>query len=243
MFRKRTTPQPLAPSSIHIGDSDVPVIFRRHAQARRLVLRLNPEATAVTVTVPHGVSRTRALDFAARSSDWIARRLAVRGGNVALRAGSVIPLRGVDHAIAHVPTTRGVVIHDETGKTIRVAGELPHLPRRLADWLKRAARADLADAVDRYAAAMEVSYRRISLRDQKSRWGSCSSTGELSFSWRLIFAPPFVLDYVAAHEVAHLRHMDHSPRFWRLVLTQCPDASRAKTWLKSHGQDVHRIVL
>ena len=89
---------------------------------------------------------------------------------------------------------------------------------------------------------MGVSFRRIIIRDQRSRWGSCSASGELSYSWRLILAPPYVLDYVAAHEVAHLRHLDHSKHFWRLVLTHCRDAGRAKNWLRTHGQEVHRVV-
>lgn len=219
------------------------MIFRRHAQARRLVLRLNMEATAVTVTVPHGVSRLKAVDFAERSKDWIAQRLALRGQNIPLRPGSRIPLHGVDHDILHVATTRGRVSVDPAALVIHVAGDLPHVSRRLLDWLKKSARDELTAAARRYAALMDVSFRRISVRDQRSRWGSCSASGDLSFSWRLILTPPYVLDYVAAHEVAHLRHMDHSSKFWRLVLTHCPDAARAKRWLKSHGQEVHRIIL
>jgi hypothetical protein len=128
-------------------------------------------------------------------------------------------------------------------RAIHVPGELPHVPRRLLDWLKSAARNEIAAAAQRYAAAMGVTYRRITIRDQRSRWGSCSAQGDLSFSWRLILTPTYVLDYVAAHEVAHLKHMNHGPRFWRLVLTHCPEASRAKSWLKAHGQSVHRVVV
>jgi predicted metal-dependent hydrolase len=91
--------------------------------------------------------------------------------------------------------------------------------------------------------ALGVEFRRISVRDQTSRWGSCSSTGVLSYSWRLIFAPPFVLEYLAAHEVAHLVEMNHSRRFWRLVEHICPHVGRAKTWLDAHGGDLHRYGL
>ena len=93
------------------------------------------------------------------------------------------------------------------------------------------------------AARMGVKFRRVTIRDQKTRWGSCSAGGDLSYSWRLILTPDYVLDYVAAHEVAHLRHLDHSPRFWRVVLTHCPNAARAKNWLRIHGQEVHRVVV
>jgi hypothetical protein len=125
---------------------------------------------------------------------------------------------------------------------IEVPGDPAHVKRRVLDFLKAEAREDLAQASAHYAARMGVDYRRISIRDQRSRWGSCSAGGDLSYSWRLILAPPYVLDYVAAHEVAHLRHLDHSPRFWRLVLSHCEDAAKARNWLRANGQEVHRVV-
>jgi hypothetical protein len=181
------------------------------------------------------------LSFAEKSRDWVEKRLKAHGDGIALAPGNTIPLRGVPHEIRHVPTRRGTVAVDATESLILVPGELPHLPRRLVDWMKTAARADLQLASRKYATLMDVAFKRITIRDQRSRWGSCSAGGELSYSWRLILTPPHVLDYVAAHEVAHLKHMNHGPRFWRLVLTHCPDAAAAKRWLKTHGQSVHRI--
>jgi predicted metal-dependent hydrolase len=108
------------------------------------------------------------------------------------------------------------------------------------DFLKREARRDLALSVRRYAEVLGVKFTRISVRDQSSRWGSCTSDGVLSFSWRLILAPPFVLDYLAAHEVAHLVEMNHSARFWRVVARICPETDRAKAWLHAHGNELHR---
>ena len=121
------------------------------------------------------------------------------------------------------------------------AGEAPHINRRIADFLRREALRDLDAASRRAAANLNVAIKRISVRDQSSRWGSCSTTGVLSYSWRLILAPPFVLDYLAAHEVAHLVEMNHSPRFWRLVNGICADAHRDKVWLDAHGSDLHRF--
>ena len=121
-----------------------------------------------------------------------------------------------------------------------VAGEAPHIDRRVGDFLRREALRDLEAASRRAAEQLGVAIKRISVRDQSSRWGSCSTTGVLSYSWRLILAPPFVLDYLAVHEVAHLIEMNHSPRFWRLVNGICPDADRAKAWLDVHGTDLHR---
>ena len=242
-LQRTVGPRPLEPSRLLVGDEVLDVTFRRHAQARRLVLRLNATGTAVLVTVPRGVSRARALEFTERSRSWIEDRVRARGGLIHLADGSTLPLRGIEHDIRHVGGRRGVVTADRDRLYINVPGEPAHLPRRVLDFLKAEARADLATATAKYAGLMGVKFRRITIRDQRSRWGSCSASGDLSYSWRLILAPDYVLDYVAAHEVAHLRHLDHSPRFWRLVLTHCPNAARARNWLRLHGQEVHRVVV
>ena len=174
---------------------------------------------------------------------WIAARLGRLPEPAPFAHGAVIPLRGIDHRIVHRRERRGTVwVEDgEAGEPrLCVAGEEPHIARRIGDFLRREVKADLETASRRAAAALDVTIKRISIRDQLSRWGSCSTTGVLSYSWRLIFAPPFVLDYLAAHEVAHLVEMNHSPRFWRLVERICPHAARAKSWLDAHGADLHR---
>jgi predicted metal-dependent hydrolase len=234
--------KPLEPALLQIGEEQLQIVFRRHANSRRLVLRLNPEGTGGIVTVPRGISRSQALAFVNRSQTWLEARLKQRGSNIALSPGNAIPLRGSDHEIRHFASRRGTVTVDPVGKIIHVPGELPHVPRRLTDWLKAVARAEMLAASKKYALLMGVSYRRITIRDQRSRWGSCSASGDLSYSWRLILTPPYVLDYVAAHEVAHLKQMNHGLAFWRLVLSHCPEASHAKKWLKAHGQDVHRVI-
>jgi hypothetical protein len=121
-----------------------------------------------------------------------------------------------------------------------VAGRAPHLARRITDFLKREARRELSTATRRHAAALAVTVERIAVRDTASRWGSCSHDGSVSYSWRLILAPPFVLDYLAAHEVAHRRELNHSPRFWRVVDQLTPDRRRAEAWLKAQGNSLHR---
>ena len=139
-------------------------------------------------------------------------------------------------------TVLGVVRAEATKslKELRVSGRAEHAPRRLRDWLGEEARRDLDARVLVHTRALGVKAKRIAIRDQATRWGSCSTTGVLSFSWRLILAPPFVLDYLAAHEVAHLVEMNHSRRFWRLVERLCPGMMRAKAWLDAHGTDLHR---
>jgi predicted metal-dependent hydrolase len=123
---------------------------------------------------------------------------------------------------------------------LRVFGLKEHAPRRLKDWLIAEAARDLVVRVAHHARTLGVRARRITMRDQKSRWGSCSSAGQLSFSWRLVLAPAFVLDYVAAHEVAHLVEMNHGPRFWRTVAKALPEYEEAKAWLHIHGLDLYR---
>jgi predicted metal-dependent hydrolase len=126
------------------------------------------------------------------------------------------------------------------GRLLCVAGQAAHLNRRLADFLQREAKRDLEAVSRQFATKLGLAVRRLSVRDQSSRWGSCSSTGVLSFSWRLILAPTHVLEYLAAHEVAHLVEMNHSARFWRVVNRLVPGHEKAKAWLDAHGADLHR---
>src|SRR5262249_43610527 len=186
---------------------------------------------------------TQAKAFADKHGGWIAARLGRLPEAAPFRPGAEVPLRGVAHRIVHRGHMRGTVWTetDEHGRRlICVAGDRPHLARRVADFLRREAKRDLEAASRQYAARIGANLKRVSVRDQATRWGSCSTTGVLSFSWRLILAPPFVLDYLAAHEVTHLVEMNHSARFWRLLGRLCPNMQRAKVWLDVHGTDLHR---
>ena len=225
----------------HVIDVDgrrLAVALRVAPRARRLSLSFGRRTDVLEVTMPPGVSVTEAMAFVARERAWIRRRLAELPPPVPFRHGATIPYRGDPHLIFHVPRRRGTVWREERAGAARlcVAGDARHLPRRLRDWLKGRARHHLLTASRRYAAAMGVTFRRLAVRDQVSRWGSCSATGTLSFSWRLIFAPPEVLDYLAAHEVAHLVHMNHSPAFWSLVRRHCPHMEDGRRWLRKHGR-------
>ncbi len=229
-------------TTIEIDGRDIPVRITPHPRARRISMRLARDADAVRITVPAGIPEKQGLVFALSRRDWILGQLERRPAAVPFRAGARIPLRGTMHEIIHVPNRRGVVWQEDgaEGARLCVAGDPDHLPRRLMDWLKRQAREDLLRACTAYSRKMNLPFRRISVRDQKSRWGSCSTRGNLNFSWRLILAPPFVLDYLAAHEVAHLAEMNHSARFWKLVRHHCPHVDAAEDWLRDHGRTLHR---
>jgi len=219
------------------------VRVRRHGQARRYTLRIDGAAREVVLTMPPRGSLKEARDFAQKHGGWIAARLKRLPVPAPFVPGAEVPLRGVSHRIAHRGGARGTVwaeVDSDGVALLCVAGEAPHVARRVGDFLKRQARRDLDAASRRHAATLGVTVRRIAVRDQSSRWGSCSNSGLISYSWRLIMAPPFVLDYLAAHEVAHLVELNHSPRFWRLVRELHPDAERAKAWLEVHGADLHR---
>jgi predicted metal-dependent hydrolase len=239
--------RPSEPSAIEIifGRSIYLVRLRRHRQARRYTLRIDAASREVVLTIPPRGSLKEARDFAQKHGGWIAARLNRLPEAAPFAHGVEVPLRGLPYRIVHRRGIRGTV-WTETGngqRLICVAGETPHVDRRIGDFLKREARRDLETASRRYAAKLGITVKRVAVRDQSSRWGSCSNTGVLSFSWRLILAPPFVLDYLAAHEVAHLVELNHSPRFWRLVRRIYPDLDRAKSWLDLHGTDLHRYGL
>jgi hypothetical protein len=220
----------------------VEVSVKLNPRARRLIVKVHPTSGEVSVVASSKKALERALEFARGQTDWIARQLAHVPSRVALVPGARIPFRGEDHLIVHGENARAPVWIDENAAVIRVGGRAEHAPRRLLDFLKRQARRTLETRAIELAAKLETRPKRITVRDTASRWGSCSSTRSLSFSWRLILAPAFVLDYVVAHEVAHLREMNHGPRFWRLVHELVGDAKRPQAWLRLHGTGLHRYA-
>jgi predicted metal-dependent hydrolase len=243
LYRRPSEPQAI---QIVFDQAIYLVRIRRHRQARRYTLRIHAATREVVLTMPPRGSLKEAKRFAEKHGGWIAARLHRLPEAAPFADGTVLPLRGVEHRIVHRPGVRGTVwaeVAADGMSLLCVAGEAPHVDRRITDFLKREAQRDLEIASRRAADQLGVDVKRISVRDQSSRWGSCSTTGVLSFSWRLVLAPPFVLEYLAIHEVAHLVEMNHSPRFWRLVKRLCPDAGRAKTWLDVHGTDLHRYGL
>ena len=231
--------------ALQVQGIGVPVEVRQHAGARRLTLRVSKTRRAVVVTVPSGCRLEEADRFLKTHIDWVRERLGRVPAPVPLADGATIPLRGALHRIRFIGPAQGACVVDienpvQAPPRLVVAGRPEHAARRLKDWLIAEAHKDLDERVGWHAGKLGVRAKHITLRDQTTRWGSCSASGLLSFSWRLILAPPFVLDYLAAHEVAHLIELNHSPRFWRIVRRVYPDADRAKAWLDANGTDLHR---
>ena len=214
-------------------DLGAPVTIRVNPRARRLLLKVDAADRAVELVLPRGVSPEYGFRFLEAQQVWLANRLAALPLRVPFVEGAIVPVFGTPHRIRHEsdPTAPPVAIVDGE---IRVRGDPAHLARRVRDYLIRMAREELTRRSRRLAAQIGKHVTRVTVRDTTSRWGSCSATGCLSFSWRLILAPENVLHYVVAHEVAHLAQMNHGPRFWRLVRNLTPDHDAPRTWLTRH---------
>ncbi|APG45898.1 M48 family metallopeptidase [Phaeobacter porticola] len=221
------------------GNPPVPLTLRRSARARRISLRISGLDGRVTLTLPSRVPDREALAFAREKESWIREHLSKHPDSIAVDYGCVLPIDGRPRQVVAGPGRR--VLLEARSLIVPGAEKGANPGRRIQRYLQELARDRLAGASDGYAAVLGRSYSRISLRDTRSRWGSCSSDGALMYSWRLILAPPEVLRYVAAHEVAHLAEMNHSPAFWAVVQQLYGNYDGARDWLRREGNHLHRF--
>ena len=225
--------------AVQINGAPVTITVRVNARAKSYRLSIPHSGGPVLTLPPHG-KWAEAENFLQRHQGWLAARLKRAPEAAPFAGGGTVPLRGVDHQIVGTGKLRGRVEQGERDglPVLLVPGDAAHLARRLTDWLKTEAQQDLTLRTAFHAERLGVSVKAIRMRSQLSRWGSCSSTGNINYNWRLILAPAFVLDYVAAHEVAHLVEMNHSAAFWATVKRTLPDMDRGRTWLKAHGREL-----
>ncbi len=227
------------PDFLQVGEEMLPLVIRRHQRAKRICLRYNPTNHAISLTLPRHTRVSDGLIFLMQKSEWLVQTLHDMPSKKQIKPGVVIPLLGKRARIKHDPEMkRGWMIRDDT---LFVSGERDAFPEHVNVALRKIASQTLTTLALRYGAMIGRRINRVTVRDTRSRWGSCSSTARLSFSYRLIFAPKEVMEYVVAHEVAHLRHMNHSAAFWNCVESICPDYEAAKDWLKLHGKDLYRF--
>lgn len=226
-----------------LDGQDVTLAITRNAQARRFTLRLDPREAALKVTVPPHADDHDILAFVRKHHGWAQEKLAKQPILGALRPGVKIPIRGVAHRLEHTGQMRGLPAQfmDGDEAVLALSGDVAFLPRRTAEFLKREAKADIEPKALALAGTINKRVKSIAFKDTKTRWGSCTSDGALSFSWRIMMAPPVVIDYLIAHEVAHLREMNHGPKFWALCEELCPETKRAKAWLKKNGSALQAI--
>jgi len=221
-------------TQINVDGRPAPLIARVNRRAKRLILKVDAIAGEIHVTAPSIRALPDAIRFAEERREWIATQLDLDLRARPFSGGGLAPLRGEPRKLVHRANMR-TPAHLNSAGEIEIGGALEHCNRRVVDWLKGEARRDLTVSVDKHCARLGRTRKTLRIGDTRTRWGSCSSEGVLSFSWRLIMAPPDILDYVAAHECAHLLHMNHSPAFWRCVKDLGVDPRPAETWLRDHG--------
>lgn len=226
-----------------IAGAPVTIDVRRAVRAKRMTLRIPPGHANPVVTIPARASLRAVEPFLRAQNGWLAARLAERTPAVPFEDGGLIPFRGEIVRIVGGTASRGVVREaDIDGEPcLIVSGRPEHLPRRLTDFFRRTARADLDAAVAEFAERVGRRPTSLRIKDTRAQWGSCTPGGVLSFSWRLVLAPTFVLRYVAAHEVAHLIELNHSAAFWALNARLDPNHEEARAWLKRHGRTLHAV--
>lgn len=235
----RSKPKIPASTVIVLDGAPVTVNVKVSARARSYRLSLPHSGGPLLTLPPHG-KWAEAEAFLLRQNDWLAARIQRVPEAASLADGGTVPLRGVPHRIVGTGKLRGRVEVGEA-QVLLVPGEPAHQARRLTDWLKDQALEDLTARTAVHATRLGVSVKQVRMRNQASRWGSCSSSGNINYNWRLVMAPPFVLDYVAAHEVAHLVEMNHSAAFWATVQRTLPDMERGRAWLKAHGRELMAV--
>lgn len=240
--RRKSAPKPAVkpapPRPLVVPGLDAALMLRESARARRYTLKVDAARGIIEVVTPPAQPHGQVLDFVVRHIDWVKSRLAKTPAPAPFADGVEIPVAGRLRRIRHDPRHRGAPVLSDDALT--VGGGAEFLARRVRDWLVARARAEIVPAAHAKATALGKKVGGVTLRDTRSRWGSCTAAGRLSFSWRLVMAPPAVLDYVVAHEVAHLIEMNHSQRFWALCQSLTADAAAARTWLKTEGSRLFR---
>ena len=229
----------LQPEMLALPSGLTRVEWRRSSRARRVSLRIDPTGGSVVVTLPTRATRKAGMALLMGHADWVSDRLAALPEAVVFADGAMVPLCGVPHRIRHAPAARGgAFLLDQE---LHVTGAVEFLSRRVRDFLRREALRRLSALVIAKAGLIGIVPKRVTVKDTTSRWGSCAQDKSLALSWRLLMAPAFVQDYVVAHEVAHLRHMNHGPKFWALVDELTPHTKAAIPWLRAEGSRLLRI--
>lgn len=219
----------------------IPVRLIVNPRARRIAVRIDPTKREAVAVSPSMRQAKKAADFAAERAVWIAHQLAQLPDASPFRSGATVPIRGVEHRLKRVEGRVPATI-DRTGpmpKLVIGAADADIFASRVKRYLMNEAKAEFLRRVAAHAATLKVAPAGVQVKDTRSRWGSCTADGILAFSWRVILAPAFVLDYLVAHEVAHLLEMNHSRRFWAQVRKCCPEYTEGRAWLRRHGQTLH----
>jgi hypothetical protein len=225
----------MIPSHLEIEGKSLPLVVRESSKARRITLRIRPETGGeIILTLPFSYSRKQVLKFIESSKPWLAKQVAKSLPRIPFEEGMTLPIFGKHYELRHKSSTSfrswwgddHLLIHAPIEK-------FDHFVQKS---LHQAAKQFFSERTNTYANQISKSVNRITLKDTRSRWGSCTVDGNISYSWRLIFAPEQVADYICAHEVAHLVELNHSAKFWKIVEEFCPDYKDLRHWLRQHGK-------
>lgn len=222
---------------IDFGDIRLPIQIKKHRTSRKLTVRYHPLRKCLALTLPQYVSIKQGLHFVSEKQEWILQQISHYNNYTSFSDGQVLPIFGKDIRLEH-RGGRGIISEEDDVWLIH--GDIEFIHRRVHKFICSKLEIEVSKLAEGFARQIGVKIKNITLRDTTSHWGSCSANGHLSFSWRLSFAPYEVLEYVVAHEVAHIREHNHSPDFWNLVAQIYPDFRKSKDWLKLNGKDLYK---
>tara|TARA_B100000029_G_scaffold85050_1_gene75633 strand:+ start:2938 stop:3636 length:699 start_codon:yes stop_codon:yes gene_type:complete len=225
--------------TICIGGKPTPLWVRRKKNARRVILRVSEKNNGLIVTLPPLGTLDDVLDIVAKQEKWVQSRLAQVSVSIPFEAGAEIPIFGVPHEICHFPNDYGGVWL--TSGKLCVTGRTEHVARRIHDWFRREAKVQIRPVAEAKARILRSNIGRVTIKDTRTRWGSCSAKGNLNFSWRIVLMPRKVFEYIIIHEVAHLREQNHGKEFWKLVQLMDPNFDHSRLWLQKYGEKLYRI--
>lgn len=225
------------PSHVALNGNPVPLITKRNRRARRIILRFCPTGQSITLVYPWRTSAAKALAFLHSKESWLAAQWQKIPEKVSFQHGKTLPVLGKQLTICHIHQARGLPFIEGDSLTVPCLPEF--LERRVGDFLTQRLKEEITLLTTQKSAHIGKTFRRITIRSMTTRWGSCTSDGNLAFARNLVFAPFEVLDYLVSHEVAHLKEMNHSRRFWQTVATLCPDYQVHREWLHHQGALLH----
>lgn len=231
----------MEPTTVTLEGQEFPLAILRHGRAKRYTLRWDSEAQLIKLTVPKRASVKRGIEFTQSRANWLFQQMHKTTNRVQLAPGQSFPLLGLSTLLAH-EAGRGIASLDESEQpqTLTIFGDGDFFPSRLRRYLQGYLREFITPLARNYANELGVTFNKVSIRDTKTHWGSCTADGNLSFAFRLVFADPQLVSYIVAHEVAHLVEMNHSKAFWELVEQLCPDYKKHRKWFKEHGGELSR---
>lgn len=216
---------------------DFPLKVIKSPRAKRLTLRIDNKDRIPVLSLPNRCSAQKAIDFICVHEDWIKQTLENLPQSQFFVSGSTISLFGKEITIQHAPEKKwGARIEDNI---LYVSGDSEFTHRRVKDFIKKEARNKFLKLSQKTAAKIGCCVNDVTIKDTKSRWGSCSSLNNINYNWRLALAPQYVINYIVAHEVSHLLHQDHSSDFWECVASLCPQHEKGQNWLKEHGRELY----